>query len=112
VDEVESATGIDVKTVTADFGYAYAKVYGALERRYINALIPAKAEPTKSRMPLRRFRYDAKHDILKCPQGRIGRRGPSNTAASSIPRLRTVHTARSRAIASRKAASISRCCRL
>src|SRR5262249_19797150 len=71
VDEVESATGIDVKTVTADSGYAYAKVYGALERRDINALIPAKAEPIKSRVPLRRFRYDAKHDILKCPQGRI-----------------------------------------
>lgn len=52
-------------------GYAYAKVYGALERRGVDALIPAKAEPIKSRVPLRRFRYDAKHDILKCPRGRI-----------------------------------------
>ncbi len=25
----------------------------------------------KSRVPLRRFRYDAKNDILKCPRGRI-----------------------------------------
>jgi DDE family transposase len=64
-------TGIDIKTVTADDGYAYAKVYGALERRGIDALIPAKAEPIKSRVPLRRFRYDAKHDILKCPTGRV-----------------------------------------
>jgi transposase len=71
VDEVEATTGIDIKTVTADAGYAYAKVYGALERRDINALIPAKAEPIKSRVPLRRFRYDAKHDILKCLGGRI-----------------------------------------
>lgn len=71
VDEVEAMTGIDIKTVTADASYAYAKVYGALERRGIDALIPAKAEPIKSRVPLRRFRYDAKHDILKCPQGRI-----------------------------------------
>jgi Transposase DDE domain len=63
VDEVASTTGIDIKTVTADAGYAYAKVYGALERRGIDALIPAKAEPIKSRVPLRRFRYDAKHDI-------------------------------------------------
>lgn len=70
-DEVEAVTGVDIKTVTADAGYAYAKVYGALERRGIDALIPAKAEPIKSRVPLRRFRYDAKHDILKCPQGRI-----------------------------------------
>jgi hypothetical protein len=34
-------------------------------------MIPAKAEPIKSRVPLRRFRYDAKHDVLKCPRGRI-----------------------------------------
>jgi transposase len=71
VDEVEATAGIGIKTVTADAGYAYAKVYGALERRGINALIPAKAEPIKSRVPLRRFRYDAKHDILKCPTGRV-----------------------------------------
>ncbi|MGY3034062.1 transposase [Bradyrhizobium sp. USDA 4354] len=71
VDEVESITGIDIKVVTADAGYAYAKVYGALERRGIDALIPAKAEPIKSRVPLRRFRYDTKNDILTCPRGRI-----------------------------------------
>ena len=71
VDEVEATTGIDIKTVTADAGYAYAKVYGALERRGIDALIPAKTEPIKSRVPLKRFRYDAKHDVLKCPRGRI-----------------------------------------
>jgi transposase len=71
VDEIEATTGIDIKAITADAGYAYAKVYGALERRGIDALIPAKAEPIKSRVPLRRFRYDAKHDILKCPRGRI-----------------------------------------
>jgi hypothetical protein len=71
VDEIESTTANDIKTVTADAGYAYAKVYGALERRAINALIPAKTEPIKSRVPLKRFRYDAKHDILKCPQGRV-----------------------------------------
>lgn len=71
VDEVEATAGVDIKTVTADAGYAYAKVYGALERRDIDALIPAKAEPIRSRVPLRRFRYDAKHDILKCPTGHI-----------------------------------------
>jgi transposase len=71
VDEVRATTEVAIKTVTADAGYAYAKVYGALERRDIKALIPTKAEPIKSRVPLRRFRYDAKHDILKCPRGRI-----------------------------------------
>lgn len=69
VDEVAATTGVEIKTVTADAGYAYAKVYGALERRDINALIPTKAEPIKSRVPLRRFRCDAKHDIFEMPKG-------------------------------------------
>ncbi|MFY9699296.1 MAG: hypothetical protein WAK34_13430, partial [Rhodoplanes sp.] len=38
VDEVAATTGVEIKTVTADAGYAYAKVYGALERRDITAL--------------------------------------------------------------------------
>jgi len=46
-------------------------VYGGLERRGVDPVIPAKKEPIRSRVPLRRFRYDLKHDILKCPQGRI-----------------------------------------
>src|SRR5262245_33439126 len=71
VYEVKATRGVDIKTVTADAGYAYAKVYGALERRSIDALIPAKAEPIRSRVPMHRFRYDAKHDILKCPRGRV-----------------------------------------
>src|SRR4051812_16398122 len=60
-------------------GYAYAKVYGALERRGIDALIPTKAEPIRSPVPLRRFRYDAQNDIVKCPRGKILR--PGNPAA-------------------------------
>jgi hypothetical protein len=31
VEDVEAATGISIRTVTADAGYAYAMVYGALE---------------------------------------------------------------------------------
>ena len=71
VDEVSRATGVRPSAVTADAGYAYAKVYAAFEKRGIDAVIPAKAEPIRSRVPMRRFRYDAKHDILKCPKGRI-----------------------------------------
>jgi hypothetical protein len=40
VDEVKATTGVDNKTVTADAGYAYAKVSGGLERRDIDVLIP------------------------------------------------------------------------
>lgn len=100
VDEVEAITDIDIKTVTADAGYAYAKVYGARERRGIDALIPAKAEPIKSRVPLRRLRYDAKHDILKCPRGRILRPArPIKHGRFFIRRRRIVPGVRSKAIA-------------
>jgi transposase len=70
IEAIAAATGEAIVTVTADAGYAYGKIYGGLERRGIEALIPAKAEPIRSPVPLRRFRYDARHDIVKCPQGR------------------------------------------
>lgn len=70
-DAVAAATGCAIKVVTADQGYAYGKVYGGLEERGIDPVIPAKKEPIRSRVPLRRFRFDARHDILKCPQGRV-----------------------------------------
>jgi transposase len=75
VDEIAATTRVDIKSVTADAGYSYAKVYGALERRGIDALIPTKAEPIRSPVPLRRFRFDAKNDIVKCPRGKILRPG-------------------------------------
>ncbi len=71
IDATMATTGVPITTVTADAGYAYGKVYGALERRGIEALIPAKAEPIRSPVPLRRFRYDARNDIVKCPRGKI-----------------------------------------
>ncbi len=76
VDEVRRISGREIGMVTADAGYAYAKVYGGLERRRIDPLIPAKREPIKSRVPLRRFRYDAQYDIVKCPRGKVLRPGP------------------------------------
>ena len=70
LDAVEETTGVEVATVTADAGYAYAKIFGGLERRGIAGIIPTKAEPIRSPVPLRRFRYDSRHDILKCPRGK------------------------------------------
>jgi transposase len=75
IDAAAAMTGRRIHTATADAGYAYGKVYGGLERRGIDPLIPAKAEPIKSPVPLRRFRYDAKHDIAKCPRGKVLRPG-------------------------------------
>jgi hypothetical protein len=46
-------------------------VFAGLEGREIDAIIPTKAEPIRSKVPLRRFRFDAKHDHVKCPRGKI-----------------------------------------
>jgi transposase len=75
LDAVEATTGAEIATVTTDAGYAYAKIFGGLERRGITGLIPTKAEPIRSPVPLRRFRYDARHDLLKCPRGKTLRPG-------------------------------------
>jgi transposase len=71
IDATMGTTGVPIMIATADAGYAYAKVYGALERRGIEAVIPPKAEPIRSPVPMRRFRYDARNDIVKCPRGKI-----------------------------------------
>lgn len=68
---IEAVTGVHVATATADTGYSYAKVYAALERRGTDAIIPARAESIRTPVPIRRFRYDAKHDRVKCPRGRV-----------------------------------------
>lgn len=47
MDAVAALTGTAIKTVTADAGYAYAKLYAGLEERRIAAVIPAKAEPIR-----------------------------------------------------------------
>jgi transposase len=71
LDAVEETTGAEIATVTADAGYAYAKIFGGLERRGIAGVIPTKAEPIRSPVPMRRFRYDARHDIVTCPRGKV-----------------------------------------
>ena len=71
IGRVETITGNHVAVATADAGYAYAKIYGDLERRKTAAVIPPKAEPIRSAVPMRRFRYDERHDVLKCPRGRV-----------------------------------------
>lgn len=70
IERVEAVTGKAVAIASADAGYAYAKVYGALERRGTTAVIPPKSEPIRSPVPMRRFRYDAHHDRLTCPRGK------------------------------------------
>lgn len=71
LERIASSTGCRIGTVTADAGYAYAKVFAAAEAHGVRAVVPPKAEPPpKSSVPLRRFKYDARHQLVRCPAGK------------------------------------------
>jgi transposase len=79
IGRIESNTGKKVKTVSADAGYAHGKNFELLEGKDINAVIPPQKENSKPRhLPLRRFKYDAKNNIVKCPAGKILTRRTEN----------------------------------
>ena len=71
VRRVQQNIGKPIACVTADAGYAYARIYQGLEQDGIDPIIPAKAElPPGPSLPMMRFKYDAKHQIVRCPRGR------------------------------------------
>lgn len=65
----ETAYGGDLpQAVTADAGYASGENYAALEALGVEAVIPPPADKTPHRgLPLQRFSYDARHDVVRCP---------------------------------------------
>ena len=72
LDAIVATIGRPIATATMDAGYAYAKVFRALEDRKIEAIVPAKAEPSPGKViPTRRFKFDARHNIARCPRGRV-----------------------------------------
>jgi len=71
IDRAQANTGRVVQTVTADAGYAHPGNYAALEKRGIRAVIPPQRERRRpTRLPVRRFRYDARNDVVRCPGGK------------------------------------------
>jgi transposase len=75
IKRVEENTGQKVEVVTGDAGYAHPKNYDVLEQLGIDAVIPPQPENRHvTKIPHRRFKYDAKHQIVRCPQGKILRR--------------------------------------
>lgn len=71
VESVEEVTGKKVERVTGDAGYAHSKNYQALEERGTPAIIPPqKIKRVCNSVPLSRFKYDARHDIVRCPAGK------------------------------------------
>ena len=72
VERVEAATGQRVKTVTADAAYAHSRNYAALEERGTQAVIPPQRHNTKPKhLPLCRFKYDGRHQWVRCPGGKV-----------------------------------------
>lgn len=60
--------------VTADAAYGVGKVFAALAERSVEAIIPPRPPVRRSdsrAIPLERFRYDAKADIVRCPRRKV-----------------------------------------
>jgi transposase len=68
LERIEAQTRKRLKTLTADGAYAHPANYALLESRGIEAIIPPQAENRHPRrIPLRRFKVDARHDVVRCP---------------------------------------------
>jgi len=68
----ETVYGELPQAVTADRGYASSSNYAALEKLGVAAVIPPQPEKTPHHgMPLQRFAYDAQHEVVRCPAGKI-----------------------------------------
>lgn len=71
LDRIEQTTGRKVQTATTDAGYAHAANFAMLEAREVEAIIPPQKIPHNGKtIPAQRFRYDAKHEMVRCPQGK------------------------------------------
>ncbi len=73
LDAVQATTGVPVGIATMDASYAITRVFAALEERGIEPVIPAKTErpPKRGTIPVRRFKLDARHRIVRCPAGKV-----------------------------------------
>jgi transposase len=90
LDRVEEQTGKKVEAVTADAGYGRSENYAALEERRVKAaVVPQREAGVAKKLPLRRFKYDAKHQLVRCPAGRIlHRQGEEPTEKGWVYRAR------------------------
>ncbi len=85
LDRIEGTVGTSVASVTCDAAYAHGTNYEALEQRQTEAVIPPPLTVLRKklpqRIPARRFKYDAQHDRVTCPNSKHlhpGGRGPNN----------------------------------
>lgn len=91
IERIEQTTGKEITKVTADAAYAHGANYQMLEDDETDAVIPPQKENTNPRrMPIRRFKYDSKHKIIRCPAGNILER-PSRTERGWMYRAKSCH---------------------
>ena len=75
IERTEQTTGKKIITVTADMAYAHTENYSQLEQRKTEAIIPVQTSHTSPKnIPIQRFKYDARNQIVRCPRGKILRR--------------------------------------
>lgn len=71
IERVEETLEKKLDTVTADAGYAHSENYRQLEKHGTQAVIPPQKTPrAKKEFPISRFKYDARHEHVKCPAGK------------------------------------------
>ncbi len=72
IERIEHNTGKTIQTLSADSAYAHGRNFELLEVKEIDPIIPPQNENSTPRhLPLRRFKYDSKNKIVKCPAGKI-----------------------------------------
>ena len=75
LNRLEEVTGKKVKTVTADMAYAHTDNYRRLEQRDTEAVIPVQTSHVSPKnIPINRFKYDSRNEIVRCPRGRVLKR--------------------------------------
>jgi len=91
LDRIEATLGTSIGSVTCDAAYAHGVNYQALEQRGTEAIIPPPQTKPRAiqRIPVRRFKYDAYHDRVTCPNGKhLTPRGRSSNDKGTIYRPR------------------------
>ncbi len=89
IQRIERNTGVRMRRVVADGAYAHASNYAMLEDRGIEAVIPPQPQRRRSkRIPARRFKYDGRHKVVRCPAGKCLERSSRPDANSWIYRAR------------------------
>jgi transposase len=75
ISRIEEVIEKKVKTVTADMAYSHTENYSQLEQRDIEAVIPVQTSHANPKnIPIRRFKYDSRNEIVRCPGGKILKR--------------------------------------